>query len=226
MAFVYGGISGGMTFLLKKKLNILALLIPLFGLGIFYTAGAQTPQYSVAFTKTTAEVGDSLIVNWKAPASRQDGSWVGVYLEGAPDTQYNAFQYLPNTGTSGQLNFTINTAGTYEARIFSDNTYTRAGVSNNINIKAAGNNDGGNGGNNGGGNGGNGNFNVRASKSTYNQNENININWQAPASRQDNSWVGIYLDGAPDTQYNAFQYLPNTGTSGQLSFNLNAAKTD
>ncbi len=212
-----------MTFLLKKKLNILALLILVFGLGAFYTAGAQTTQYSVSFTKATAKVGDTVTVNWQAPTSRQDGSWVGIYLEGRPDTQYHTFQYLPDTGTSGQLNFTINNTGTYEARIFNGNGYNRTDVSANFTVTNNNNPPPNNPPNNPPPNGGgNGNFNVAASKSTYNQNENININWQAPTSRQDGSWVGIYLEGRPDTQYHTFQYLPDTGTSGQLNFRLNA----
>ena len=203
-----------MTFLLKKRLNILAVLVLVFGLGISHPVSAQTAGYSVAFTIATAEVGDSLTVNWQAPTSRQSKSWVGIYKDGVPDTQYLTYQYLPTTGTSGQMTFRLSNTGTYEARIFSDGGYTRAGVSANINIQAP-DNDGG----------GGGNFNVTASKSTYTQTENININWQAPTSRQSKSWVGIYKDGVPDTQYLTYQYLPTTGTSGQMTFRLSNTGT-
>jgi acyl-CoA thioesterase-1 len=217
MNFVYGGIVINMTFSLKKKINILVVLALVFGLGVPSSTSAQAAGYSVAFTIATAEVGDSLTVNWQAPTSRQSNSWVGIYKDGDTDTQFLTYKYLPQTGSSGQLTFTIRTAGTYEARIFSDGGYARAGVSADIEITIP---------NDGGGNGGgNGSFQVSSSKSTYDKNESININWQAPTSRQSNSWVGIYKDGATDTQFLTYKYLPQTGSSGQLTFTIRTAGT-
>ena len=215
MYFVYGGfLLLYMESFFGKKINILVLLVTLLSFGISGTVHAQTADYSVTFTKNTAEIGETLKVSWQAPTTRQSGAWVGLYRAGTSDTQYLKYQYLPTTGTSGQLDFTLNSAGTYEAQIFSDGGYTRAGVSGSFKVNDKdtipppdGNNKG---------------YSLLVDKTTVLVGEQVTVTWQAPANANLSSdWIGLYKgSNITNIFYKDYRYT-NGKTNGSVTFKLN-----
>jgi hypothetical protein len=55
--------------------------------------------------------------------------WVALYQTGSPDTGYVSYQYL-KISTSASLPFTVpGKPGTYEFRLFSNNSFTRLATS-------------------------------------------------------------------------------------------------
>jgi hypothetical protein len=77
------------------------------------------------------------------PANTTD--WIGFYAAGAPDNTFLAWCYLNGTKTapaSGMTSaavacFTPAAAGQYQARLFSNNTFTRVATSNTITVQDA-----------------------------------------------------------------------------------------
>jgi hypothetical protein len=58
--------------------------------------------------------------------------WIGLYAPGAANNSYISYRYTTGTA-SGSVPFTIPgtvAAGTYELRLFTNNSYTRIGTSN------------------------------------------------------------------------------------------------
>ena len=92
-----------------------------------YKAGT-TGSSMVTLTATPANVGpgSSVTVSWNSSTSRAANDWIGLYLQGAPDTAFIAFQYVGSTGTSGSRTFTMpGKNGVYEFRYFLTDGYTK-----------------------------------------------------------------------------------------------------
>ncbi|MBV9083937.1 MAG: hypothetical protein JOZ62_14765, partial [Acidobacteriaceae bacterium] len=78
--------------------------------------------------------GDSITVNWSAPAGHSADDYVGLYAVGAPDDQYLTFQYTGDA-TTGTLNFTApSDPGVYEFRYFAADG-TRLARSNRVYVQ-------------------------------------------------------------------------------------------
>ena len=85
-------------------------LLPILGLGLLLgtlfvsEAHAQSVPYNVSFESVAAPVGSEVVVNWQAPLSRPNGgAWIGLYLAGSGDQRYEDWEYVPSTGTSGEV---------------------------------------------------------------------------------------------------------------------------
>lgn len=82
--------------------------------------------YRLSFDRITVLAGDRVNVSWTAPSGHASRDWIGLYTVGASDRQYRTWEYV-GAGSSGSVTFTAPSAGTYEARYFLDNGYTRVG---------------------------------------------------------------------------------------------------
>ncbi|CAN5366105.1 hypothetical protein BH11MYX1_BH11MYX1_20600 [soil metagenome] len=84
------------------------------------TGGVTTP--TVTTTQTTYTVGQTVTVNYtNLPGNTYD--WVAISVAGSPATSYVKFVYT-NGQTSGSQGFTGIPAGNYEARAYSNDSYT------------------------------------------------------------------------------------------------------
>jgi IPT/TIG domain-containing protein len=98
------------------------------------TVTAAGPTLAVSPVLTAP--GATLTVNWQNIAAPTPNDWVGVYPVGAADANYAARIFSSGRATDRalmQLPGTL-TAGTYELRLFSNNTFTRLASSNTFNL--------------------------------------------------------------------------------------------
>ena len=89
---------------------------------------------TVNATPAQVSSGDSIAVNWSAPAGHSDMDYVALYAVGTPDDEYISFQYTGDA-TTGALNFTApSDPGCYEFRYFGSDG-TRLAVSNRLRVE-------------------------------------------------------------------------------------------
>lgn len=96
--------------------------------------GGGGGSYTVAATPTTVAPGGSVTVNWTASGGASGGDWVAVADVGSVEGYFIDYQYL-GSGTSGSLTFTAPaTPGSYEFRLYLNNSWTKAATSNAITV--------------------------------------------------------------------------------------------
>ena len=96
--------------------------------------------------------------------------------------------------------------GSYEFRTYLNNGYTRAATSNTVSVASGGNNG----------------INISASPVNVGPGANVTVTWNSSTTRAANDWIGLYLQGAPDTSFISFQYLGATGAGGTKTFTMPA----
>ena len=73
-------------------------------------------------------------VEWSVPSSRRDGdNWIGLFKTSADNSEYQSWQYL-DEDTRGTLTFTAPAEGSYEFRLFYDNSYNDQVTSRKITV--------------------------------------------------------------------------------------------
>ncbi|HMO78256.1 MAG TPA: GDSL-type esterase/lipase family protein [Candidatus Paceibacterota bacterium] len=190
-----------LTYCTKPILALFALL-SLFA----FTAEARQADYSVGFIANEINSGDPIQVRWEAPSNNRSRGWIGLYSLNSNDRQYLVWQYVPDNSTSGTITFSYLKPGTYEARFFSDNGYTReAKTRDHLRIRPSSNNTGGD-------------YKVSLTGARYAPGEPILIRWETPSGSRSQDWIGLYSPNASDRNYVAWEYIPNRGTSGTITF--------
>jgi hypothetical protein len=89
-------------------------------------------QATLSVSPTSVGAGGTVTATWSGIASPAAKDWIGLYVPGAANNSYISYRYTTGTA-SGSVPFTIPgtvAAGTYELRLFTNNSYTRIGTSN------------------------------------------------------------------------------------------------
>jgi hypothetical protein len=175
--------------------------------------GSATPtptppeqSYSLTASPSTAAFGGTITVNWTAPPDHADNDWIALYKVGNDNQTYISFQRPTPGATSGSLTFTApntadpTTAGQYEFRYLLKDEFTDVVRSNAVTLGPG--------------------YTLTASPSTVAPGENITVNWQAPEGHPGGDWIALYKAGDPNEPYLAYQYVPEGGTSGSLTFTV------
>jgi hypothetical protein len=156
--------------------------------------------YSLNATPETVRPGNIITVTWFAPSGHSTTDWVGLYRPGAADTAFITFQYL-NSGTFGGLNFTAPASeGGYEFRLYPNNGFTRAATSNTVAVSGA--------------------VTLIAIPGNVGPGASVSVQWSTTTMSAANDWIGLYAQGAPDTNFISFQYIGSAGTIGLKSFTM------
>jgi hypothetical protein len=83
---------------------------------------AVTPSALLTMSKSTYAVNESIVVTYAGlPGNAKD--WIGLFKAGASNTQYGQWFYT-NGAKSGTMTFNGLAAGSYEARLFYNDSYT------------------------------------------------------------------------------------------------------
>ena len=94
------------------------------------TTGTATTSFSLSLNPLTLKAGTPLTVGWSNIAKPTAYDWVALYAAGAPDYQVKAWKYTGGAAT-GSLSLSVPwglAPGSYEVRLFSNNSYTRLGT--------------------------------------------------------------------------------------------------
>jgi len=84
--------------------------------------GTCAPPVSVSMSKATYAVNENIVVNF-AGAAGSSTDWVGLFAAGAAHSSYLTYQYTAGK-VSGSMTFAGRAAGSYEARLFFNDSYT------------------------------------------------------------------------------------------------------
>jgi hypothetical protein len=152
----------------------------------FYVGAAVAPS-APAYA-----AGAAVTINYSgAPGNPMD--WVAVAAAGSPDTSYAQYAYT-NGAVNGSTGFSNLANGTYVARLFSNNTFTKLAQSTTFVVGQV----------------------VTTDNSTYASGTNVVASWaNLPGNARD--WIAIATPGAPDTSYVTWVYT-NGAVNGSYSF--------
>ena len=158
---------------------------------------------SASLTATPGSIGrgGTVTASWSGIAAPSSTDWVGLFVPGTPATSSLAWIFVSCTQTpgasssAGSCPFTIpNVApGTYELRLFTNNTYTTLATSNTFAVAST---------------------SLSASPSSIGVGGMLTASWSGIAAPSARDWVGLYIPGAPATSYLAWIYVSCTQTAG------------
>ena len=91
-------------------------------------------SYSLTTEKTQYKIGETAEVTWAVPTGESfKNNWIGLYRPGTSDTQYLDYEYVDRQSDSEV--FPLNSAGTFEFRFFTNNSYNKIATSQRIEVQ-------------------------------------------------------------------------------------------
>jgi len=211
--YITGTASGSVPFTIPGSVAAGTYELRLFSNGTYIRIGTSGPlvvtapaQANLSASPTTVVAGGTVTATWSGIASPSGSDWIGLFVPGAANTAYLSFRYTTGTA-SGNVPFTIPgtvAAGTYELRLFSNNTYTRIGTSGPLTVTAAQP------------------ANLSVSPTTIAAGGTITATWSGIASPSGLDWIGLYTPSAANTSYISYRYLTGTA-NGSVPFVIPAS---
>jgi hypothetical protein len=171
------------------------------------TLGTSTDWYAVAAvfkyqpltlsaSPSTINPGGPVTASWSGIVNPTAGDWIGLYSAGALDSAYVSSRYT-NGSASGSLVLSTPAtigAGTYELRLYANNSFTRLATSSPITIQPP---------------------SLSGSPSTINPGGTVTASWSGIVNPTAGDWIGLYSAGALDSAYVSSRYT-NGSASGSL----------
>jgi hypothetical protein len=107
------------------------------------STSTSTPALSAS--PSTVPGGGTVTVSWQGVGSAANNDWVGLYKQGAADTAFTSWFFTASCGNqigaplaSGSCSVTVpNSSGTYEFRLFANNSYTKLATSGPVTVSGA-----------------------------------------------------------------------------------------
>jgi hypothetical protein len=209
--YVSGAANGSVPFTLATTLAPGTYELRLFSNGGYSRLAVTTITVvpgctggSLNASPTSVAPGGSVTATWSAVCASTSTDWIGLYLPGALDSSYLAYRYTTGTA-SGSVPFTIPTSvapGTYELRLFSNNSGKRLAVSNSFQVVVAGCSG----------------SSLGASPANVPLGGSVTATWSGLCGPTTRDWVGVFLAGSANTSYVAWAY-----TTGAASGSMNLA---
>ncbi len=146
--------------------------------------------------------GSSVAVQWNATGQPHNDDWVGLYQQGAADTDFLVWTYLNCThqagsvpSSSGQCSMTIPSQlapGTYEFRYLIDNRSVSVATSASfvVSAKAA-----------------LGTVTLTGPSGSVVAGSSVAVHWNATGQPHNDDWLGLYKQGTADQDFLAWTYL-------------------
>ena len=129
---------------------------------------------------------------------------MGLYLQGAANRDYIDYFYTGSVSGSGTFDVDLS-VGQYEVRHFQDVNYNSLVVSSIFSVSDASVTPGP--------------TSLTTSAQTYLPGESINVTWTGGSANYQ-AWVGLYRQGASNTDYLAWFYTERTNGNGTFDTNL------
>lgn len=155
--------------------------------------------YTLSSDKISVEVREPISISWTAPESaNRNKDWIGIYRPGATNKEYVIWKYTNGT-TQGSVAFTINAAGSYEARYFKNNGLISVGAPYIFTVTAA---------QNGGGAATSTQYQLMAAPAAIVESDSVRVAWRSPGGKISTAldWVGLYRVDASDRGYIQWKY--------------------
>lgn len=146
--------------------------------------------------------GAAVTATWSGIATPTARDWITMAVPGSPNTSYVTYRYTGGAA-SGSVPFTTpwNVApGTYELRLFANDTFTLLATSNTFTVTLP---------------------TLTVSAAGALQGGSITATW-AVGAPSTGDWMGLYAVGAADTAYQVFRYTGG-GATGSVPITIPAA---
>ncbi len=140
-----------------------------------------------------------MTVTWAGVPAPSSKDWIAIVPINASDRSYVAWAYTNGAAASRMafvLPLTI-AAGTYDVRLFSNDTFSRIALGSVITIAASG-------------------PTLAATPITATVGTSVSATWTAIAAPTSLDWVGLYPVGAPDTGYVTRVYTDGTASGSGM----------
>jgi len=141
--FTSGTASGNVSYSIPLSLSVGTYELRLFsnnGYNRLATSNAITvtspPPPTLSVSPATVAAGTSLTATWSGIANPSNGDWIGLYVPGTANTSYLSWRFTAGT-SSGSVQYNIPVSlkpGTYELRLFGNNSYQVLATSNQITV--------------------------------------------------------------------------------------------
>jgi hypothetical protein len=220
--YVVGGLGPGTYYFVVMAYNTSGLESP-SSTEVSATITGSTPPppsppttTSLTASPITIARGGNVTTTWSGIATPSVKDWVGQYPTGAGDTGYIAWKYTsgcaqsPGTtaSASGSCAFAMPTAGTYQFRLFSNDTYTRLAASGTVTVFGTGT--------------------ITAAPTAVAPGGTVTVSWSNIASATVRDWIGRYDVTSGDVQYADWKYNSSCSqtpggtarSSGSCSFTM------
>lgn len=95
-------------------------------------------EYKLKITTPEVKSGGLIVVECTSPAAHDENAWIGFYRKDADDKTYLIYTFLNNL-TGGRYDAEVpDEPGLYNFRVFADESYTPASVSDTLQVKSGG----------------------------------------------------------------------------------------
>jgi hypothetical protein len=141
----------------------------------------------------TVSPGGTLTVSWSGIVSPTASDWIGLFNSGASDSSALVSRYTTGTA-SGSVPLTIPgslSPGTYDLRLYSNNSYTRLAIST-VTVQYA--------------------ATLNSSPSPVNPGGTLTVTWSGIISPTANDWIGLFNSGASDSSALVSRYTTGTAS--------------
>jgi len=157
---------------------------------------------SLTASPAAVGAGGTVSVQWAGITSPTPRDWIGLFVPGAADTAFVAWTYVscsqtPGTAAaSGTCGFTIPSnrpPGTYELRLFANDSSVRLATSNTVTVIT----------------------DLSVSPATVAAGGAVTVQWAGIASPTPRDWIGLYRTGTVgDSAFLAWMYVSCSSTPG------------
>jgi hypothetical protein len=171
--------------------------------GVSNVVTITAPSTMLNLNAVTAVAGGTVTANWSAIAAPTATDWIGVYPAGASNANYIT-RVTTNGQASGATTLSLPGSlplGSYELRLFSNNTLTRLAVSNGFSVVVG--------------------PVARILQTSVSTGGTVTATWEGIAVPASSDWVALVMVGGSDGTYVAWSYT-NGGNSGSVNLSVPA----
>jgi hypothetical protein len=157
---------------------------------------------TLVVSPSTVAPGGTVTITWAGIPTPSPSDWFSLNPVNSSDLSYVTYVY-GNGQAAGSMTFTLPASlapGTYDMRLFSNNSMNRLALSNVITVTAPA-------------------PTVAASPISLSNGASLTVTWSGVTSPSVNNWIGIYAAGAPDANYLS-QTFTNGSAAGSTSIVL------
>jgi hypothetical protein len=210
-----GTASGSVPFTIPVSITPGTYELRLFAKGGFtrlavsnsFVVGSGCLSASASASPVSLAPGAQVTAGWNGICAPTIRDWVGIFAPNAANSAYVAWSYTPGTA-SGSLQLTVPPTlapGTYELRLFSNNSYTRLAVSNSFSVVVSCTSVPG----------------LSASPTTAAAGTSVTVAWSGMCAPTTRDWIGLFAPGTTNTTYVAWRYTTGT-VSGSVPLTIPA----
>ena len=175
-----------------------------------------TSTASLGASPASVSGGGAVTVSWNGVTNPTTHDWIGIYHPGDANSAYSVWawdssctQVAGNVAkTSGSCAFTMSEPGTYEFRLFSNDSYTRLATSSTVTVTST--------------------ASLSASPASVSGGGAVTVTWNGVTNPTTHDWIGLYHPGDANSAFSLWawdssctQVAGNVAkTSGSCAFTM------